>query len=79
MAMTRDDRNTLNYETPLPTRRPPGSLRRRILYCISLPLIVLGLAMSQSPGDRETAAVIAAFGALLLGFALPLGGNGDGR
>jgi hypothetical protein len=77
--MTENERNALNYETPRPTRPPPGSLRRRVLYCISLPLIVLGLAMSQGAGDREVAAVIAAFGALLLGFALPLGGNGDGR
>jgi hypothetical protein len=59
----------LDYATPVLRR---GPLLRRSLYCVSLPMIAVGVVLSQGPGDRLWAAVVVGIGALLLGMALPL-------
>ncbi len=62
----------LSYATKdVPTRLP--GRRQRILYCVSLTLIGLGLGYGTgSPRDGELVGVVVAIGGLLLGMALPL-------
>jgi|tagenome__1003787_1003787.scaffolds.fasta_scaffold15684164_2 hypothetical protein len=47
-------------------------LRRRLLYCVGLPLIAFGLGQGLGPGSREISAALAALGGLLTALALPV-------
>jgi hypothetical protein len=60
----------LDYAQKQRVRRPLSI--RRILYCISLPLMVFGFITSLSPGDRLVGSLVAAVGAFVLAMALPV-------
>jgi hypothetical protein len=68
-----DSRQTLEYATPDASGHGARAraTRRRLLYCVGLPLIAFGLCDGLGPGDRFVTAMVAAAGAVLVGMAIP--------
>jgi len=70
--MTAQPPPTLDYASAGDRVAAARGLRRRVLYCVGLPLIAFGVCDGLGPGNRSISAALAALGALLTALALPL-------